>query len=267
MAVSGYGNNKNKVMIYYIVIALIIIAAAIFIFYPHRKNKLAEQTDSVAQQPSQQTQPAKGGTQQTATTGTVQSANSVASNPRLSAMITDAQNCINEGKIITARNTLNDALNMSMDNTTRETVKTMMTGIADQWLFTRVIQLGDELCSSYKVQAGDNLAHIAAQHKVPYKLLMKVNNITSDRGLRSGQVIKVVNGPFHAVAYKSSYIMDLYLQNIYVKSYKIGIGKEGHETPVGLWRAKVGGKMIKPTWTDPDTGRTYHASDPDYPLG
>ena len=25
--------------------------------------------------------------------------------------------------------------------------------------------------------------------------------------------------------------------------------------------------MIKPTWTDPDTGKTYLGSDPDYPLG
>jgi len=25
--------------------------------------------------------------------------------------------------------------------------------------------------------------------------------------------------------------------------------------------------LISPTWTDPDTGRTYRAKDPDYPLG
>jgi len=27
------------------------------------------------------------------------------------------------------------------------------------------------------------------------------------------------------------------------------------------------GKLIKPTWTDPDTGSTYVGDDPDYPLG
>jgi lipoprotein-anchoring transpeptidase ErfK/SrfK len=96
---------------------------------------------------------------------------------------------------------------------------------------------------------------------------MKINNIPSEKNLRADQVIKVVQGPFHAIVYKSAFTMDLYLQNVFVKSYKIGLGKEGHETPVGLWRAKLGGKMIKPTWTDPDTGKTYHAEDPDYPLG
>jgi LysM repeat protein len=142
-----------------------------------------------------------------------------------------------------------------------------MTALADQWLFTKTIQLGDDLCSSYKVQPGDSLAQIAVKCKVPYQFIMKINNITSDKSLRADQVIKLAQGPFHAIIYKSSFTMDLYLQNIYVRSYRIGLGKEGHETPVGLWRAKVGGKMIKPTWTDPDTGKTYHAEDPDYPLG
>lgn len=272
MAVSGYGNNKNRVFVYYVVIGLVIIAAAIFIFYPHKKNTQQSavpvtlparqpqtQVASSAQSPQKQPTAADQGTPITPP------ANST--NPRAAAMLADAQNCINEGKIITARNTLNDVLNMQLDSSTRNTVKKLMSELANQWLFTRVVQLGDELCSTYRVQPGDRLTDIAASHKVPYQMLMKINNITSDKGLRSGQTIKVVNGPFHAVAYKSAYIMDLYLQNIYVKSYKIGIGKEGHDTPAGLWRVKVGGKMLKPTWTDPETGHTYRAEDPNYPLG
>jgi len=39
------------------------------------------------------------------------------------------------------------------------------------------------------------------------------------------------------------------------------------ETPTGLWRVKSDGKLISPTWTDPITGKTYEAEDPDYPLG
>jgi lipoprotein-anchoring transpeptidase ErfK/SrfK len=41
----------------------------------------------------------------------------------------------------------------------------------------------------------------------------------------------------------------------------------GRETPTGLWVVEPGGKLIRPTWTDPDTGKTYEAEDPDYPLG
>ncbi|MCE5340217.1 MAG: L,D-transpeptidase family protein [Planctomycetaceae bacterium] len=270
MAVSGYGNNKSKVFVYYVVIGLVIIAAAIFIFYPHKKNKQQDETP-VTLPPEQQTQPAQTQpvqpSQNTVAPGTPITPPANSTNPRAAAMLADAQNCINAGKVITARNTLNDVLNMQLDSSTRDIVKRQMTELANQWLFTRVIQLGDDLCTSYRVQAGDRLTDIAAAHKIPYQLIMRINNITSDRGLRSGQTIKVINGPFHAVAYKSGYILDLYLQNIYVKSYKIGIGKEGHETPAGLWRVKLGGKMIKPTWTDPESGRIYHAEDPDYPLG
>ncbi|MDD5011389.1 MAG: L,D-transpeptidase family protein, partial [Phycisphaerae bacterium] len=190
-----------------------------------------------------------------------------AANPRVAALFKDAQECIASGKIITARNTLNDILNMSLDAPVRQAVKQQLGDLAQDWLFSRTIHLGDDLCSSYKVQSGEMLSQIAARHKVPYQFLMRINNISSEKSLRAEQVIKVVNGPFHAIVYSSAFTMDLYLQNIYVKSYEIGLGKAGHETPVGMWKAKVGGKMVKPTWTDPETGKTYHADDPDYPLG
>lgn len=266
-----YGSNNNKVIIYYVVLGLVIIAAGIFIFYPRHKNKVAEpntvsQTQAPVQSPVQQPTQQLGQTQQpTQSKPVTPPANST--NTQAAALIATAQQNINDGKILQARNTLNDVLNMSLDPSTRELVKKQMTDLADQWLFTRVIQLGDELCSTYKVMPGDNLTKIASRHHVPYQLLMKVNNMQTENALRVGQVIKIVEGPFHAVAYKSSYTLDIYLQNVYVRSYKIGIGKEGHSSPVGLWKVKSGGKMIKPTWTDPATGRTYHADDPDYPLG
>ncbi|NIA16978.1 MAG: L,D-transpeptidase family protein, partial [Planctomycetes bacterium] len=82
-----------------------------------------------------------------------------------------------------------------------------------------------------------------------------------------GQTLKVVNGPFHVILYRSAFSMDVYLQNTYVRTYRIGTGKENRDTPLGRWRVKVGGKLIRPTWTDPDTGVTYTADNPDYPLG
>lgn len=55
---------------------------------------------------------------------------------------------------------------------------------------------------------------------------------------------------------------------MYVRSFRVGLGKPGYETPTGLWRVQEGGKLISPDWTDPDNpGRVYKASDPDYPLG
>jgi lipoprotein-anchoring transpeptidase ErfK/SrfK len=54
---------------------------------------------------------------------------------------------------------------------------------------------------------------------------------------------------------------------MYVRSFSVGLGKPGMETPTGLWRAELGGKLIKPIWTDPVTKRTHRPEEPDYPLG
>jgi lipoprotein-anchoring transpeptidase ErfK/SrfK len=102
---------------------------------------------------------------------------------------------------------------------------------------------------------------------VPYEILQQINNIGRPEALRAGEKIKVINGPFHARIYRSAFTMDLFLQNTYVRSFRVGLGKRGRETPKGLWRVKPSGKLITPTWTDPDTGKTYKAEDPDYPLG
>jgi lipoprotein-anchoring transpeptidase ErfK/SrfK len=108
---------------------------------------------------------------------------------------------------------------------------------------------------------------IGKKFKVPYEFLMEINGITKPESLQVGQKLKVANGPFHTIVSSSMFTMDIYLQTTYVRSFKVGLGKQGMETPTGLWRAALGGKMIKPRWTDPQTGKTYEPESPDYPLG
>jgi lipoprotein-anchoring transpeptidase ErfK/SrfK len=96
---------------------------------------------------------------------------------------------------------------------------------------------------------------------------MKINNIRNPKALRAGETIKIINGPFHCRIYRSTFTMDLYLQDTFVRSFSVGIGRPEMETPTGLWIVKPTGKLISPTWTDPATGKTYEAENPDYPLG
>jgi LysM repeat protein len=149
----------------------------------------------------------------------------------------------------------------------RTFVKNQLSELADKWLFNRTVLPGEELCENYRVEPGDQLRIIGEQHKVPYEILMQINNISRAENLQAGQSIKVINGPFHAKVYRSTFTMDLYLQNTFVQSFPVGLGKPGMETPTGLWRVKPGGKLEKPIWTDPISGKTYHPEDPDYPLG
>lgn len=171
------------------------------------------------------------------------------------------------GRVIAARDQLNEALKLRLTPAIRQEIKVQMAKLSEQWLFRRMVLEGDTLTGLYKVMPGDLLARIGRNHQVPYQGLMEINGIHEARALQAGQTIKVIHGPFHALVNLSTFTLDLYLQTMYVKSYKIGIGKEEHATPTGTWRVASGGKLIKPTWTDPDSGRVYKASDPDYPLG
>jgi LysM repeat protein len=169
--------------------------------------------------------------------------------------------------VIEARQKLNDVLSLPMTAEQQKLVKDQMALLADKWLFSKTIFAEDSLCGSYKVKSGDRLALIAQENRIPYEILLQINGIPKPEALQAGATIKIVKGPFRVKVHRSTFTLELYLQDTFVRSFKIGIGKTGRETPKGLWIVKAGGKMIKPRWTDPDTNKTYESDDPDYPLG
>jgi LysM repeat protein len=170
-------------------------------------------------------------------------------------------------EIIEARNRLNKLLQGQVTPEQRQTIKDEMAKLSKDWLFGPAAFPGDMLCDTYTVRRGDLLDIIGRRMKVPYEILMQINNISRPQALQAGRALKVIHGPFHVKVSRSSFTLDLYLQDMYVRSFKVGLGKPGFETPLGHWRVQQGGKLIKPTWTDPDTGRQYKSTDPDYPLG
>jgi len=190
-------------------------------------------------------------------------------NARVAELIDKAMGFINASpaKIIDAREILNGALAMPMNSRQRMLIKEHLSELADKWLFSRTIYPQDRLCGTYKVKTGDQLRTIGEQYRVPHEILMDINKLPRAQALRAGEPIKVINGPFHAKIYRSTFTMDLYLQNTFVRSFTVGLGQPGMETPTGLWCVKEGGKLERPVWTDRLSGRTYQPTDPDYPLG
>lgn len=170
-------------------------------------------------------------------------------------------------QVVAARDKLNETLSLPMTPAQRRAVKAEMAKLSEEWLFGPAAFAGDTLCDTYTVQRGDELRIIGRRNKIPHEVLMQINNIPRPRSLQAGKTIKIPKGPFHAKVYRSTFTLDLYLRDTYVRSFKVGLGKPGYETPTGLWRVKEGGKLEEPTWTDPDTQRVYKAGDPDYPLG
>ena len=190
-------------------------------------------------------------------------------NSRVTQLIAEAMKQLDArpAKIIEARDGLNDILALHISGQQQAYVKEQLSRLADKWLFSRTVFPEDRLCGVYEVKPGDLFVTIGKQFKVPYEILSELNGISRPEALQAGQKIEVINGPFHARIYRSSFTMDLYLQKTFVRSFPVGLGKPGMETPTGLWTVKAGGKLIKPSWTDPISGRRYEADDPDYPLG
>lgn len=187
-------------------------------------------------------------------------------NAKARALILEASSDITKGNIIAARDKLNNALHEPLTSVQRKNIKSKLSELSNEWLFSTKVLPGDTLCCYYKVQSGDLLSKIGKKFNVPWEFILKTNKLSRPENLRAGARLKVVNGPFHAIVNRSDFTLDLYLQSKFVKSYKVGLGKIGHETPTGMWQVK-NDKLISPNWTDPDTGKLYDATDPDYPLG
>ncbi len=165
----------------------------------------------------------------------------VEANPEVAELIAQATALLSEkpGRIIDAREKLNDALRMPMNVQQRTFVKDQLSELASKWLLSKTIIPDDKLCGSYLVKSGDLLSTIGKRYKVPWEILKEINKISRPEALQAGEQIKVINGPFHAKVYRSTFTMDLYLQDeTFGRSFRVGLGKDETETPTGIWRFK-----------------------------
>jgi LysM repeat protein len=143
-----------------------------------------------------------------------------------------------EGHPIEARHELNALLQQrGLSRTDQVEVRKLLTVLADETVLSNRRLPDDPLTDVYVVQSGDVLLRIGRQFKVPAEILMQINGIKNAASLRAEQKIKVLKGPFHAKIYKSDFRLDVYLQDLYVRSFRVGLGAD-QGTPEGLWRVK-----------------------------
>jgi lipoprotein-anchoring transpeptidase ErfK/SrfK len=102
---------------------------------------------------------------------------------------------------------------------------------------------------------------------VPHEVIMSINGIPAPEKIRAGQKLKIPRGPFHARIYKSDFRLDVYLGDVYVRSYRVGLGATG-STPEGIWRVKE--RLPNPTYYPSASAtdkRIIPPDDPNNPLG
>lgn len=115
---------------------------------------------------------------------------------------------------------------------------------------------------AYEVQPGDTLQSVGAVYNVPWQLLAKINGISDPSRLQSGQLLKVVRGPFSATLDLDQHFLTLWLGDRYAGRFRIGVGRD-HSTPEGEFYVQE--KVTNPTYYGPDG--VVDKDDPTNPLG
>ncbi len=183
---------------------------------------------------------------------------------RVDALIAAGREAHRQADLLTARAQWTEALKLGVSGADGIALRADLTRLGEETIFSPRVIRGDPLVDLYVVQSGDTLGKIAKANQVPDDLIEKINGLPNKDVIRVGQTVKVIHGPFHAVVDKSSYGMDVYCQDTFVKHFAVGLGAND-STPAGKW--KVSNKLVDPIWYPPRGGQIMSASDPENPLG
>jgi len=184
--------------------------------------------------------------------------------PSTSALVESGRQALARNDQIAARKSFNEAMAQGLDKGTEAQVRAELVRLGTETVFSGRLLPGDPLVDRYVIKTGDSLAKIANQHAVTADLLASLNGITDKNRIREGQAIKVVRGPLHAVVHKREYRLDVYVGDVMVRSFALGLGMDD-STPTGEWRVK--NKLENPTYYPPRGGAIVSADDPANPLG
>ena len=191
----------------------------------------------------------------------------------LSKPISQGLLLIEQGDPVAGRRVLSELLigyESELSDADAQAIRETLSQVNASLIFSPKVHPGDIVTEYYTIKHGDLLSRVAPKYNITYHLIETINGISARR-IRSGQQVKVIHGPFHAVVDKSDYRMDLYLPEpdggmIYIRSFTVGLG-ENDSTPLGSWSVRRGGKLVNPGWTNPRTGKLYDPDDPQNPIG
>jgi len=281
-----YGKNRYGSLRY--ILPVIVIVAVILVLWlrnPNNTHANSDNTDTQTTRNQQQKNPPSAdddSSKQDLTSRTTQKTpinkqpdkTTESDKPKVQKRIisAEAQKAFTQGQkacesrqYLQAARYLSDAVRLGLTPEMETQVRKMLNEASDHWLFARNIYEDDPFCLNHRVAGGELLIHIQKKYNVPYELIMRINGITDARSIGVGTTLKVVQGPFNAVVDRRRFIMSVYLGDLLVRTYRVGLGKPGRDTPTGEWLVEL--KQPNPAWTDPDTHIRYEPDDPENPLG
>ena len=180
---------------------------------------------------------------------------------------------IDSGQPVAARLQLSSLLRSgSLTDSEAAQARGVLTDISDNLVFSKEIKANDPFAIEYIIRGGDTLSGIVQKMglQVNWRFIQRINEIPQASGIRPGQNIKLITGPFHAKIDKDTYRIDLYQgdgnEQVFVRSFRVGLG-EFNSTPTGLFKVRKNSKLVNPTWVNPRTREFFSADNPMNPIG
>ena len=178
---------------------------------------------------------------------------------------------LRDGLGVEGRQRLSDALGSGgLDEARASEVRVALSQLSETLVFGSGVAQRDPFAREFIIPEGGVLAKIAQNQTngLHWKFLARINGISSPNRIRSGQRLKLLDGPFHAVVDKSAYRLDLWMgqedDRVYVRSFNVGLGRD-NRTPEGQFQ--VSSRVENPQHTDPETGKVFDKDDPMNPVG
>ncbi|MEW6252232.1 MAG: L,D-transpeptidase family protein [Planctomycetota bacterium] len=178
-----------------------------------------------------------------------------------------ARKLIDDGKLLEARDRLDALFKRDLADSDAEAVRVLLARVADETVFSRKAGQSDPLLDTYEVQSGDRLTEIAREREVPWEAVALLSGVSNPSNLRAGQKLRIPKGTFHVKLYKSKFRLDIYLNDLYLRSYRVGLGADDG-TPEGIWRVK--NRLTNPRYFPSASAtdkRIIEPDDPNNPLG
>jgi hypothetical protein len=125
----------------------------------------------------------------------------------------------------------------------------------------------------HKIEKGENPTTIARKYKIGVGMLAYLNANYDDRKLRVGQELKVLDLSSETLTItvaRSQFRLTAWRSlpgggHARVKFCTVGVGAPESPTPLG--QTTITKRVLKPTWTEPNTNITYAPEDPLNVLG
>jgi len=172
---------------------------------------------------------------------------------------------LSAGRIVEAQKRLSEALRAGVGGAKGKALRDALGRCSERLQFARQVIPGDPYSRTYVVVSGDVLTTIGQKFLVPYALIMKVNGLTST-SIYADQPLKVLQGPIHVEVLKSAYELRVWLGDMCLAVYPVGLGAS-NSTPEGTFVVEK--KLKNPPYQPQHKPRSEFrpGGHPENPLG